>query len=141
MKHRIIKRIDFCYGHRLLDYEGKCASLHGHNGLVEIELAAEKLDARGMVHDFSVVKRTVKDFVDNELDHRTLLRADDPLVLILQEAGERIFVMEGNPTAENIAKLIFEFAQSRKLPVAAVRLWETRDSCAEYRDSLPDTFL
>ena len=47
---RVTRRIDFCYGHRLLNYDGKCKNLHGHNGRAEIVIAAEKLDDRGMVH-------------------------------------------------------------------------------------------
>ena len=45
---RVTKHIDFCYGHRLLNYEGKCRHLHGHNGRVEVHIEADKLDARGL---------------------------------------------------------------------------------------------
>ena len=55
----VTKRIDFCYGHRLLNYEGKCKYLHGHNGRVEIELEGERLDDRGMVTDFGDIKRVM----------------------------------------------------------------------------------
>ena len=46
---QVTREIDFCYGHRLLNYEGKCKYLHGHNGRVVITIEAEKLDHRGMV--------------------------------------------------------------------------------------------
>lgn len=130
MKYRIVKKIEFCYGHRLMDYVGKCARIHGHNAVVEIELGAEQLDACGMVRDFSVVKSDLKGFIDKELDHRTLLRIDDPLVAALRSVGEEPFLMEVNPTAENIAELIYNFAQSTGLPVINVRIWETPNSCA-----------
>lgn len=129
----VVKQIDFCYGHRLLDYNGKCAHPHGHNGLAEIEFSAEQLDARGMVIDFVDIKVEVKKFLDNELDHRMILRKDDPLVAVLQKMHEPMFLMEANPTAENIAKVIFDYAQSRRLPVRMVRLWESSSSYAEYR--------
>jgi 6-pyruvoyltetrahydropterin/6-carboxytetrahydropterin synthase len=131
--YHVVKELDFCYGHRLLNYEGKCAHPHGHNGKVEIEFGSEKLDERGMVLDFVDIKSEVKRFLDEELDHKMILRQDDVLTKMLREMGEPVFVMQENPTAENIARLIFQYAQSRGLPVTAVRLWETRSSYAEYR--------
>ena len=133
--HTILKRITFCYGHRLLEYEGKCAHPHGHNGRLEIELSAESLDGKGMVCDFNEVREKLKDFIDRELDHRMLLREDDPLVGALASVGEKAHVMKENPTAENIARLIFREARARGLPVTAVRLWETPTSAAEYREA------
>src|SRR6187402_2430835 len=58
------KRIDFCYGHRLLDYEGVCKHPHGHNALAEIEVRTDRLDSRNMVADFSDIKRVVKGWID-----------------------------------------------------------------------------
>jgi len=49
--HTIVKRLTFCYGHRLMDYGGKCRHPHGHNGTLEIELAGDTLDSRGMLVD------------------------------------------------------------------------------------------
>lgn len=132
--HTIRKTIHMCYGHRLMDYDGKCAHPHGHNGVVEVELAAEDLDRLGMVCDFTEVKDRIRDFIDQELDHRMLLREDDPLVGALEGIGEKPFIMKENPTAENIARLIFLEARSRGLPVTAVRIWETHTSLAEYRE-------
>lgn len=129
----VVKTIDFCYGHRLLDYVGKCAHPHGHNGRAEIEIATQELDRRGMVVDFGDIKAALKGWIDDSLDHKMLLRRDDPLVPLLATQGEPMFVMEANPTAENIARAIFERANEQGLPVAAVRLWETSDSYAEYR--------
>ena len=130
---RIVKQIHFCYGHRLLNYNGKCAHPHGHNGRLEIELAGDELDELGMVLDFGEVRRVVEAFVDENIDHRMLLRKDDPLIEALRGVGEDPYIMEDNPTAENIARLIFEAARERGLPVVAIRLWETHDAYAEYR--------
>ncbi|MFO1462783.1 MAG: 6-carboxytetrahydropterin synthase [bacterium] len=132
--YRVVKELNFCYGHRLLDYQGKCAHPHGHNGIVEIEFGSPQLDHRGMVIDFVDIKAEVKRFLDEELDHKMLLRGDDPLTKVLQDMGEPVFVMGENPTAENIAKVIFDYAKSRGLPVLGVKLWETPSSYAEYRE-------
>ena len=97
--YSVTKSIDFCYGHRLLDYDGVCRHPHGHNGLVEIEVRKDRLDSRNMVCDFTDIKRIVKGWIDQAFDHKMLLRRDDPLVKILQDLGEPVFICESNPTA------------------------------------------
>lgn len=128
----VTKRIDFCYGHRLLDYDGVCKHLHGHNAMVEVDVRAEALDDRNMVVDFSDIKRVVKAWIDRELDHKLILRHDDPLVPALQAAGEPIYLLDSNPTIERIAKLIFDKSREQGLNVSAVRVWETPTSMTEY---------
>jgi 6-pyruvoyltetrahydropterin/6-carboxytetrahydropterin synthase len=131
--YRVTKSVSFCYGHRLLNYDGKCKHLHGHNADAVITLESESLDERGMLVDFSDIKALVKDWLDNELDHTLLLHKDDPLLPVLREAGERFYLMDDNPTAENIARLIFDFVAARGFPVVEVTLWETGTSSASYR--------
>ena len=87
----VAKRIEFCYGHRLLDYNGVCAHPHGHNAVAELEIRADTLDARNMVMDFSDIKRAIKTWVDRELDHQMILRQDDPLVPVLQGMREPVY--------------------------------------------------
>ncbi len=130
--YRVTEIVEFCYGHRLLRYQGKCAHLHGHNGRVEIELAAPSLDDQSMVADFSDIGRVVKGFIDQHLDHRMLLHRDDPLVPVLRQHDEPVFLMDSDPTAEAIARLIYEQAAAHGLKVSAVRLWETPTSVAAY---------
>ena len=130
--YSVTKRIEFCYGHRLLDYEGVCRHPHGHNAIVEIEIRTDALDRRNMVADFSDIKRVMKGWIDRELDHKMILRADDPLTKVLQDMGEPIFVVDSNPTVERIARLIFEVAQEQGLPVARITVWETPTSWATY---------
>jgi 6-pyruvoyltetrahydropterin/6-carboxytetrahydropterin synthase len=131
--YSVTKRIDFCYGHRLLDYDGICKHPHGHNAVAEIDVRTGSLDNRNMVCDFSDIKRIVKGWIDRELDHKMILRGDDPLVAPLQALGEPIFIVDSNPTVEHIAKIIFDYASSQKLPVVEVRVWETPTSFASYR--------
>lgn len=130
---RVTREIDFCYGHRLLNYDGKCKYLHGHNGRAIIALEAETLDERGMVLDFSDIKRVVAGWIDSNLDHRMLLHKEDPYVRVLQDLGEPLYLMEENPTAENIARLIHNFTASRGFPVVETHLWETPHCFATYR--------
>jgi 6-pyruvoyltetrahydropterin/6-carboxytetrahydropterin synthase len=130
---QVTREIRFCYGHRLLNYDGKCKHLHGHNGRAVITLEADRLDALGMVVDFSVIKRVVSAWIDANLDHRMILHKDDPVLPHFKQQGEPFFPMDVNPTAENIAKLIFEYTLSQGFPVVEVKLWETDDSFAVYR--------
>ena len=132
--YTVTKHIDFCYGHRLLQYDGPCRHLHGHNGRVEVDVKSDRLDPRGMVVDFADIKRILKTWIDETLDHRMLLCKDDPLVPVLQQRGEKHYLLDENPTAENMAKLIFRYARSKGLPVTEVRLWETPTSFATYRE-------
>ena len=82
------KRMEIAGAHRLnLNYESKCANLHGHNWIVTVWCKSQTLDANGMVMDFTHIKRQVQD----KLDHKFL---ND--------------VVPFNPTAENIAKWVCE---------------------------------
>jgi 6-pyruvoyltetrahydropterin/6-carboxytetrahydropterin synthase len=133
--YSVTKRIDFCYGHRLLDYDGICKHPHGHNAVAEIEVRTSQLDKRNMVCDFTDIKRVVKSWIDKELDHRMLLRHDDPLVASLKQLGEPVYLLDSNPTVERIARLIFDYAREHGFPVVRVRVWETPTSFAEYGDA------
>src|SRR3989338_7522381 len=106
--YTVLKEIHFCYGHRLMNYDGKCARLHGHNGKVAIELESKTLDKRGMVFDFGDMRKIIQAWIEKELDHKMILKKDDPLVKVLRDLGEPYFLMEENPTAESLAKLIFD---------------------------------
>ncbi len=128
----VSREIDFCYGHRLLNYPGKCRHLHGHNGRVIITIEASGLDDQGMVLDFSEIKRVVNRWIDENLDHRMILNRADPVAPLLQNMNEPLYLMDVNPTAENIARLIFEVAREKGFPVVDVRLWETPHCCARY---------
>ena len=130
----VTKRIDFCYGHRLLDYDGPCKHPHGHNAVAEVDVRTDRLDKRNMVADFSDIKRLVKGWIDGELDHKMILRHDDPLVKPLQALGEPIYILESNPTVERIARLIYDQSRAQGLAVVAVRVWETPTSFAAYSE-------
>ena len=133
--YSVTKRIEFCYGHRLLHYEGQCKNLHGHNGRVEVDLETTALDARGMVVDFADIKRGIKTWIDQTLDHRMLLHRDDPVVPALRQGKELFYVMDENPTAENISKLIFRQLRIMGLHISRVSLWETPTGCAMYSEA------
>ena len=95
-------------------------------------MRTETLDRRNMVIDFGDIKRLVKEWIDRELDHRMILRHDDPLVKALHALGEPVYVLDSNPTVERIARLVFDVSREQGLPVDRVTVWETPSSWATY---------
>lgn len=133
--YTVTQSVVFSYGHRLMDYAGTCRHAHGHNGRLEIVFAAEALDRLGMVRDFSDIRKEIEAWLLDHVDHRMLLRRDDPLVGALEALGEPVFKMDVNPTAEAIAKAVFDGIVAAGIPALEVKLWETEQSVACYSPS------
>lgn len=134
MKFSVVKEFKFCAAHRLVDgYSGKCANLHGHNWVVRIELCGENLDQWGMLKDFNDLA-PLKNWIDLYLDHGTLYHVNDhALADFLRSQKNKCYPIPGNPTSENVAKLIAEMATDvMKLPVASVEIDETCTCTARY---------
>ena len=133
--HRIKKTFTIAYGHRLLDYNGKCENLHGHNGMIEVTLQARELNREKMVMDFTRLGKTVRKWLDGNLDHRVILSKNDPLLRILKKEGQACYETAQNPTAEILAELIFTVLKRSGLPVREVSFWETPTSMASYGET------
>lgn len=108
--------------HYLRDYDGKCAKLHGHSYKVEVTCKGNKLQKNGILVDFSLIKKEGKSIINN-LDH-----------VLLND------IMKENPTAENIAVLIFDSLEYSLMnwgenwaEIDSVKVWETEDSFVVYR--------
>ncbi|MDR3592370.1 MAG: 6-carboxytetrahydropterin synthase QueD [Negativicutes bacterium] len=116
--------VDFEAAHRLADYPGKCCRLHGHNWKVEVTVAGEELDQLGMLIDFRVLKQEVNKVIET-LDHY-YLNEIEPFRTV-------------NPTAENIARYVYQelkshLVVSRGVAVTLVKVWESPHSAAVYRE-------
>jgi 6-pyruvoyltetrahydropterin/6-carboxytetrahydropterin synthase len=85
-----------------------------------------------MVIDFAKIKEAMEEWILTNWDHRMILQRDDPLLQLLDGAGEPIFAMDGPPTAENMAAHLFGVARDAGLPIRAVRLWETDVSMGSF---------
>ena len=140
-KVEITRRIEFDAGHRVFGHESKCANIHGHRYAALISCAPiGGLDTVGRVIDYSVVKELVGGWIDENLDHGMLLFEDDPLVEYwvggFGSENHKHFIMDVNPTAENIAKLIFKEASdllcAYDISVTKVVVYETPNCSAEY---------
>lgn len=152
----ITRRFKWDAGHRVLGHGGKCRHLHGHEYHAEVTVTAGRLDGLGMVLDFSAVKEAVGKWIDDNWDHNFLCHPDDPLNYQAEGrqlsgpdadlaywrkedgvfAGRKPYVMKiGNPTAENIARELFDKAQELlgdRFRVVKVRVQETQNCVAEY---------
>lgn len=137
----VTKRLTFCAAHRLMDYPGACARLHGHNYVVLVTAASKGLDPLGMAVDFGTLKRECQGWLDDRWDHGTILNEADPIMPVLEQVagaarvGQRLVTMVGNPTAENMALLLLREFGARMEPhgitVEKVVVYETETACAE----------
>lgn len=128
----ISREFEFCYGHRLWRYNGKCGNLHGHNAKVRVTLRQNELNDQEMVMDFSQIKNGVEQWIQTHWDHKTILFQADPLLPLLRESGVDCVEFDSNPTAERFAQRIYELSIELKLPVQCVEFWETSKCFARY---------
>ena len=61
----------FAAAHNLLNYQGDCENLHGHNWRVEVTVTATELDDAGLGIDFKILKKHSNEVMDY-LDHKYL---------------------------------------------------------------------
>ncbi|WP_165022857.1 MULTISPECIES: 6-carboxytetrahydropterin synthase QueD [unclassified Dysgonomonas] len=114
--YKISKQFAFSASHILdgLSADHPCSRLHGHNYIITVHLKAEQLDNTGFIKDYRELS-TVKDYLDNTLDHRHL---ND--------------VFSFNPTAENIAKHLYDIFKKSIPELYAVEVCETPKTSAIY---------
>lgn len=130
----------FDSAHFLSGYNGKCANLHGHRWVIEVEAGSEHLqetgEKRGMVIDFGDLKAAVRALADH-YDHATIYEEGslkDTTVSALLDEGFRLIAVPYRPTAENFAKAFYDRLKADGLPVLRVTVYETPDNCACYEE-------
>jgi 6-pyruvoyltetrahydropterin/6-carboxytetrahydropterin synthase len=149
MPYRICKVFEVESGHQLSKHPSKCRSPHGHSRRIEVVLEANRLDARDMVCDFTVIKEMTQEIMES-FDHALCLNTRDPMFATLKQAyGERVIGFpDEDPTTEVVARTLFNYIrgqlskQSRKrdarfplrrgVRLVRVRVWETPRGWAEY---------
>ena len=126
----------FDSGHRLLDYDGKCAYPHGHSYKAEVFIGADKLDELGLVIDFAEFKARVKEWVDGNWDHAFLVNSADTELLgaLKRLSKSRLYVFtEENPSCEVMARVLHDVTSELcQVTPALVRVWESPNQFAEY---------
>jgi len=117
--YTISKRFSFDASHHLegLPTSHKCGRVHGHTYVIELVLQSDVLIAPGFVVDYGKLV-PFKEYLDAQFDHRDLNEVIQPV----------------QPTAENIARLCFEWCKARWPETIAVRVSETPNTLAEYTE-------
>lgn len=120
-------RREISMAHRLLGYDGLCAFIHGHNYIFEITVTG-KPNPLGLVIDFKALRKTLDEILE-PFDHSLVLHHEDPVAEVLRM--ERLVLLSVNPTAENLASLVYGKLVDRNLPPARVIVRETENGWAE----------
>ncbi len=142
MSISIMRRFTFCAGHRLVGHEGKCQNLHGHNYVLEVYVTGHEQDAVGRILDFKQLKTRCKSWIDEHWDHAFVLWNQDQngLDAIRSSKPHRVYELDSNPTAENMAKHFLDEVCPKILGDSGatafkVRLWESEETYAEVSQS------
>lgn len=143
----------FDAAHRLLDYDGPCRYLHGHSYCAQICIEAPKVQLQGFVLDFGDLKSSVGQWIQENWDHNVLLNEVDEFATLMLRKHRDVFkqtpyTMLGNPTAENMAKELFDVCESLLREdlqringrVLSVRIYETSTCWAEVTDRDEDYY-
>lgn len=132
----------FDSAHFLAGYNGKCRNIHGHRWLIKVEAAGSKLQQAGqmrdMVIDFGDLKKEVKAIADY-FDHGLIVEKNtlkERTFAALQEEGFKLIEVDFRPTAEKLAKYIFDSLKGKQLPVKQVTVYETPANCAAYSEAV-----
>lgn len=137
---KVSKEFSFDMAHILDGHDGKCQNLHGHTYKLQVEVCGELVQSgakKGMVIDFTDVKSVVKAVILDKMDHAfiydTTSERECKIANLLNELNSKTFGIPVRTTAEEMARFIFNQLKD-KLPLSAIRLWETPTSFCEYRE-------
>jgi len=137
---KAVRLIKFDAGHRVVNHESKCRNFHGHEYKAEVFAEAPNLDTIGRIVDFSVIKEKVGGWIDDNWDHAMLIFKADPDLMRFKtlDGGKKIYECDYNPTAENIAKDLFQQCKGLLLGsgvvISKIKLWETTNCYVEYSE-------
>lgn len=140
------RRLEFDAAHRVMRHESKCASLHGHRYVLEVTCRAVELDTVGRVVDFGQIKAVFGKWIDDNLDHTTLVNREDTSLkgwvmqahLMSPDSNKtrKPYVVDGEPTAEVLANHLFWMASAmlnrEGMKVCHMRVYETPNCYADY---------
>ena len=134
----VTKTIKFDAAHILTNHQGLCKNLHGHTYRVDVSVAQGSGDTRDMVIDFKDLKRIASEVVCERFDHAFIYNTESAgereIAAVVEKNGMRTVAIPFRSTAENLARMFFGELKARIPGLSAVRVWETADSCAEYRE-------
>lgn len=133
----VTKTVRFDAAHILTNHRGLCKNLHGHTYRVDVSVAQPDGAGGDMVIDFKDLKRIASETVCDRFDHAfiysTASAGEREIAAVVERHGMRTVALPFRSTAENLARMFFDELRPKVPGLCAVRVWETADSCAEYR--------
>ena len=133
----VTKTVSFDAAHVLTNHQGLCKNLHGHTYRVDLSASQDDETGGDMVVDFKDLKRIAEEVVCSRFDHAfiysTASEGERDIAAAVERHGMRVAPIPFRSTAENLAKLFFQELKKRIPALVAVKVWETANSCAEYR--------
>lgn len=131
----ITKKFRFEAAHAILNYEGLCKNIHGHSYELLVTVCGPKDAETQMVMDFKQLKSIVNDAFLAQADHALFLNQNHPRLMELETYMGKKFLMDGEPTAENMVETIASLVRW-KLPAGIklkrLRLFETESSFVDW---------
>lgn len=133
----VTKSVKFDAAHVLTNHQGLCKNLHGHTYRVEVSVAQPPESTADMVIDFKDLKALCEEVILSQFDHAFIYDSTSPaeseIAAVVKKHGMRTAALPFRSTAENLARYFHGQLSVRVEGLCAVRVWETPDSCAEYR--------
>jgi 6-pyruvoyltetrahydropterin/6-carboxytetrahydropterin synthase len=131
----VSKQCVFDAAHVLTNHAGQCKNLHGHTYRVVVEVA-ELPDGSDMVIDFKDLKQVLREVIVARFDHAFMYHeasvSEREIADVIAKHGMRSVGLPFRTTAENLASHFFRELSGR-LNVVSVKVYETPESCAEFR--------
>lgn len=146
----VTKEFEFDAAHFLPNYYGKCERMHGHTYKLQVTIEG-KVGQNGLVMDFVILKKMVKEKVLDRLDHYLLndlleipsaenvaLWIWDQLVDLKQNLQEQM----DDPNLPNSIAYYFKKEEGKAIDLEVfsdhirlyeIKLWETPNSSVTYR--------
>ena len=135
----VTKTVKFDAAHVLTNHQGLCKNLHGHTYRVDVSVSQAEDDDRDMVIDFKDLKVIANEVICDRFDHAFIYTpasaGEKEIAAVVEKNGMRTVAIPFRSTSENLAKMFYDELKARVPGLAAVKVWETADNCAEYRES------
>lgn len=139
--YEIETQTSFDSAHFLSGYQGKCGNIHGHRWTVKVTVRGEQIEdtdcqTRGMLMDFKDLKQVLKE-LGEQLDHCLIIETGsmqkDTLDCLIRD-GFRIVQLPFRPTAENLARYVYDTLTRQGYSVYRAAVYETPNNCAIYQE-------
>ncbi len=133
----VTKSVKFDAAHILTNHQGLCKNLHGHTYRVDVSVSRPDDDPSDMVIDFKELKKIAQNVICDRFDHAFIYNTESEgeceIAAVVEKHSMRTVALPFRSTAENLSRYFFAELKSLIPGLTSVKVWETADSCAEYK--------